>query len=334
MSFRLRLWVFVEMAAWGDMAIDDVSIYTPAPIDVQANKVIAPGGGCDLGASEAVTVEIVNVGTDPLTNVIASFFVDGGAPIAPENVPTTIQAGDTIQYTFNATADLSAFGTHSITIITTQTSPADTVNDNDTVSISLANFPEISTFPYSEDFESGMGGWVSGGINSTWAFGTPAKTVIIGAASGDSAWVTGGLGTTTYVNNENSFVISPCFNFSTLSNPLITLDIWWDAENSFDGAVLQSSVDAGVSWQNVGEEDDPVNWFNDGTISGNPGGQQIGWTGTGATGSGGWVRAEHGLAHLANEPNVIFRIAFGSDISVVDDGFAFDNINIRDKPPN
>ena len=80
-------------------------------------------------------------------------------------------------------------------------------------------------------------------------------------------------------------------------------------------------------WVLVG---DPNNWYTDNTINGNPGGQQEGWSGTGADGTNAWVIARHALIGLGGESNVIFRIAFGSDGSVTDEGFAFDSINIFD----
>ncbi|WP_417870847.1 fibronectin type III domain-containing protein, partial [Winogradskyella sp.] len=186
---------------------------------------------------------------------------------------------------------------------------------------------QITTFPYTEDFESGDGGWVADNTgNGTWALGTPAGTIINSAASGDNSWVTNLTGT--YNVNEDSWVTSPIFDFSSLSAPSIELSIWYDAEFSYDGAVLQSSIDGGVTWVNVGANGDSNNWFNDGTINGDPGDQQEGWSGTGTAGTNAWVTARHTLTDLAGETSVIFRIAFGSDGSVVDDGFGFDDINI------
>lgn len=190
---------------------------------------------------------------------------------------------------------------------------------------------QITSFPYSEDFESGDGGWVANNTtNGTWALGTPAGTVINSAASGSNAWATNLTGN--YNNNENSFVQSPVFDFSTLNAPGIQFSLWWNTEFSWDGLVLQSSIDGGTSWQNVGAFNDPNNWYNDNTINGNPGGQQIGWSGriSQSNGSGGWVSASNALAGLGGQSNVILRFAFGSDGSVNDNGVAFDLVNIFD----
>ena len=195
----------------------------------------------------------------------------------------------------------------------------------------------ISTYPYYQDFESGAGGWTSGGTASTWALGTPTSAIINSASSGTKAWVTNLAGK--HATNEQSFVESPCFNTTSLTAPVIEMRVWWDIEFSWDGAVLQSSVDNGVTWQNVGAFGDPDNWYTDNTLDAGPGGQTgtsaEGWSGTpGASGSNGWVTARHALTGLGNKTNLKLRIAFGSDAAVEEDGFAFDDIRIYETPVN
>ncbi|SDF18249.1 HYR domain-containing protein [Ulvibacter litoralis] len=186
---------------------------------------------------------------------------------------------------------------------------------------------QISTFPYQEGFEAGAGGWASdAGANDSWVLGTPAKVVIVGASEGTNAWVTSLAGT--YPANQLSAVESPVFDFSALAgDPTITMDVWWESELSWDGTVLQSSIDAGTSWQDVGALGDPDNWYTDGTINALPGSED-GWSGRNGTGSGGYVEAEHLLDGLAGEAAVTLRVLFGSDASGQDDGFAFDNVRI------
>ncbi|WP_299225205.1 gliding motility-associated C-terminal domain-containing protein [uncultured Psychroserpens sp.] len=191
---------------------------------------------------------------------------------------------------------------------------------------------QITSYPYFEDFESGDGGWiVDNPANGSWELGVPANTIINSADSGTNAWVTNLTGN--YNTNESAAVVSPVFDFTGISAPSIEFSIWWNAEFSWDGMVLQSSIDGGGSWQNVGDLGDPNNWFNDGSIGGDPGGQEIGWTGREAVtnnGSNGWVVARHALEGLGGESNVILRFAFGSDGSVQDEGIGFDSVNIFD----
>ena len=184
---------------------------------------------------------------------------------------------------------------------------------------------------YSEDFESGAGGWTTAGGGS-FALGTPANTIINSASSGTNAWVTNLTGE--YSANEDSQVESPVIDLSGTTNPEIHVKIWWETEFSWDGMVLQSSINGGTSWQTIGALGDPNNWYTDNSINANPGGQQQGWSGrngTGANGgSNGWVTARHDISSLNTQANVTFRFAFSADGSGQDEGVAFDDFEIYD----
>ncbi len=185
----------------------------------------------------------------------------------------------------------------------------------------------VSTFPYTENFDGGANGWISGGTNSSWALGTPADDVINSAASGANSWMTNLTGD--YNSSENSYVMSPCFNMSSLTAPRVSLSYWVESETSWDGALLQYTTD-GTTWNTIGSmSSGGTNWYNDGTIGGLnwADSEQDGWTGTGSTA---WATATHDVFALAGESSVIFRIAFGSDGSSNDDGFAFDDFMIED----
>ena len=109
------------------------------------------------------------------------------------------------------------------------------------------------------------------------------------------------------------------------------MSTWWTSENSWDGAVLQSSIDGGATWQNVGAFGDPDNWYDDNTVNGlaNIANPQDGWSSN--PGSSGWVTSKNTLTGLGGIPGVILRIAFGSDGSVNNwEGFAFDDIVIKE----
>jgi len=317
---------------WGETEDYTVNVNPSSPDDIGLTAINAPSSGCNLSTAENVTVTITNLGTNSQSVYNASFQV-GAGPVVTEAVNVTLASGASTTYTFTGTANLSVPGNYTITAWTTMTS--DTVPVNDSSSISVTSVPGVSVYPYYEDFESGNGGWLAGGTNSSWALGPPAKATIQGATSGINAYVTGGLGFTTYNPNEDSRVLGPCFDFSALQNPWISLSVWWDSENNWDGSNLQASTDFGVTWVNVGNAFDPGNWYNNNGVIAQPGGSSEAWCG-GAfgspTGSGSWVTAAHRLDGLAGQQSVRLRITFGSDGSVQDDGFAFDDIRIAEGP--
>ncbi|MFK7922855.1 MAG: PKD domain-containing protein [Bacteroidia bacterium] len=318
-----------------DLFLDNILIKKIIESDIKVISVEGPASDCGLGTNETVSITLANLGTDPVSTVEAQYAIDGLAFSTVETLPTGIAAGDTISYSFTTTGDFSGVGIHDVVVVATSVSPMDLNVPNDTLAANLTTIPVISSYPYREDFENGAGGWAAEGSNNSWALGTPAKTIINGAASGANAWVVGGL-TANYGPGDQSEVMSPCFDMTNApTGAWVSMDIWWESESSWDGTVLQSSTDDGASWNNVGAFGDPYNWYNDNTIDADPGGQQEGWTGTVGDGDGsnGWLQAKHPLdANLIGQSNVKFRVAFASDNFVQDEGFAFDNFIIGVPP--
>ncbi len=321
----------------GDMAIDDIKFFSIPPVDLEMAAITAPiVQGCGFSAAETISIAIKNNGNIPTSSFQVSYQIGSNTPVQ-ETANLVITPGATATYSFSTKANLSIPGTYPITVSAIIPADADAGNNTTTKSIQVLN--AVPAFPYFENFEAGNGGWTSGGRNSSWALGKPVKNVMTSAASGTNCWVTN-LTNSQFSINEMSYVLGPCFNFSALSVPVISMKIWWNAETHNDGAVLQSSIDGGVTWQRVGNFGDPYNWYNDSAIVALPGGQKNGWTGvTGnlnSNGSNGWVLAKHRLDGLGGKASVQLRIAFNSNSSssTQDEGFAFDDVRIFQAPAN
>jgi gliding motility-associated-like protein len=200
----------------------------------------------------------------------------------------------------------------------------------------------ISSFPYIQDFEASDGGWTAGGTASDWAWGHPTKPLIDAAAGGLNCWVTGGLTNSSYNSGENSWLMSPCFDFSSLQHPEINFNIFWETERRFDGASFQYSTDGGTNWTLLGNTTanpcDVAHWYNTDNITYLGG--TMGWSGSanpdngsclGGNGLGRWAAAKHTLLMLAGQPNVRFRFRFGAGTQCnAYDGFAVDDVVIKE----
>lgn len=201
----------------------------------------------------------------------------------------------------------------------------------------LRVFPKVvlDTSVYRADFEFNEENWTASGDVQSWEWGMPSNSLIDTAASGVNAWITDL--DSTYKPNENSAVTSPCFDFRGMLRPMIGLSIFSDTEEGFDGAVLQASFDAGLTWTPVGEEGRGISWYNSSTIIANPGeqvdttsGKQLGWTGRDTS----WRRARYRLDDLVRDSSAVrFRVAFSSineqDPTESNNGFAFDDVQIE-----
>jgi|GEM_PF-5872458 len=333
-QFRIRYVSGVSFT--GDAAFDDFQVCIPSGYDLTINSISPDGAFCSDSGEVTFAGEVgaPAICTGDYPGGVATFdlYVNGAIVSTEMFDPGPITAGTSVPFVFSTPVTLPIGPVNDIGISVSEA--GDFNMENDTLYSTLLLQPIIATFPYIEDFEAGQGGWVfDGSNNSSWEFGLPDGTTIDTAASGVNAWATNLDGS--YSNNEEGAVESPCFDFTSLCGPKIEMDVWWNSEFSWDGANLQSSIDGQTTWQNIGAFQDTVNWYNDNTISAAPGGSQVGWTGRQATnnGSGGYVTAEHLLDGLSGQSNVFLRVNFGSDGSVVDDGFAFDNISIIDTLP-
>ena len=203
----------------------------------------------------------------------------------------------------------------------------------------------INSFPYTEKFESSDGSWVPGGILPDWAWGIPSKAVITAAGEGAKCWLTGGLSSSAYMAGENSWLESPCFNFTSLLIPQIKFKVFWETEKKYDGASVVYSIDGGVSWLLLGSINSNSNcqgqnWYNTSPVTYL--GNTPGWSGNiqpnagsclGGGGSAGWLTATHDLSMLAGKPSVKFRFLFGAGTTCNDfNGFAIDDIQIAQTP--
>ena len=320
-----------------DIAIDDFLVSDSSFIDLNVFSINRSISACELSQQEEIEITVQNSGFSKIpagASIGLSYSVND---VNTVNETLTLQEdlnpGQGVDFTFATKADLSAFGTQIIEA--TVNYAQDLVDDNNSRILQVLNKPVIKAFPYTEDFESGNGNWLSGGENSTWEFGTPAKGVIKGASSGVNAWVTGGLAPGSHEAYEDSYIESPCLDFSFLKDPEIELDLWWDIEYQWDAAALLASKDGGQTWQKIGKVGDPDNWYNavliaDALLA--PGGNKDAWTGSKAdnnTGSRGWVTAKHALDGFSEEPNVLIRLVFQSDPFVENDGIGLDNIILK-----
>lgn len=308
-----------------DMAIDDVEFVDLTGPDL-AVTAIRRSNNC-VGTT-TIEADVQNQGSGAATFTI-SYAVNGGMPVT-ETVNAGVPLCGSVTHAFTVPANL-AVGTSSITVSVLAAGDTNAANDTRTAVVDVK--PIVSAFPYAEDFEAGPGGWTTGGT-PLWELGAPTDGTIDSAESGVNAWVTDL--DANYPNNAFATLESVCFDGSGLVNPRFEASLWREAEFSWDGAQLQVSTDGGNTWDLVGALNDPVNWYNDGTILGlAPSGSQVGWTGRNNTGngSGGWERVERNLDNNTAGNVFQLRIVFGSDTAVTDDGIGFDSVTIVDNPP-
>lgn len=182
----------------------------------------------------------------------------------------------------------------------------------------------VNDYPYCQSFEGDDGGWVSGGIQSSWEHGTPNNTAIANAADGVDAWVTDLDGD--HNNDEFSTVTSPEFDLTGLIDPHVRFMVNHELQSGQDGSSFQVSNDGGNNYTTLGSTSSPAPWYN-GTV---PllafFGDVNGWTGN----SSGWTEMIHSLSGYANDTTIFFRYTMATNSSNANEGFGFDDMVVAE----
>lgn len=101
--------------------------------DVGANNINEPNDG-ELSDAEVITITVINYGEDEQSDIPVSYQIDGG-DIVTEILTNTLTSGESVQYSFTATANLGTPGqTYEITSFTNlgddEWRPNDTISKN------------------------------------------------------------------------------------------------------------------------------------------------------------------------------------------------------------
>ncbi len=271
---------------------------------------------CALSAETPLQIKVRNTVFYPLYNIAVYYQLDDAPVVA--GVIDSIAGKDTFEYRFDVPMDLSALGDHNLSVWINL--PDDSYFRNDSIlNTNIYNQPIISSFPYLENFETSDGYFYTRGNNTSWEYGTPSSPAIGYAASGTKAWKTNLDGN--YNGSEGSFLYSPCFDISTLANPMLSFSLATDIEpldstTVFDRAWVEYSND-GNNWRKLGSHSTGYNWYND-TINV-------------------WAGRDGQYWHVAttaipkDDAIVMFRIVLNSDTGAEFEGVAVDDIHIYDR---
>ena len=294
-------------------SFDDITL-TKATGDVSTLALTAPliTNLCHFGNAEPISVSVKNFSSVAASNIPVSYSVNGIT--VTEHIPA-IGANDSLIYTFTKKADLSAYRSYSLRAWVSATGDTYAANDSLPV-LSFQTVPLVSSFPYLEGFEKDDGHWYAGGTNSSWQWGTPAKSTINKAANGTRCWTTSLTGN--YNDNELSYLYSPCFDLSTLANPVLSFSHIFQTEDNClcDFHWVEYSTD-GITWARLGASTSGVNWYDNAP--------RQAWQKSDER----WHVSSYNIP--TNTSSVRFRIVMSSDPATNYEGVAIDDIRIFDK---
>jgi Subtilase family/Secretion system C-terminal sorting domain len=302
-----------------DPTVDDGYIFDDITLSRSTNdigiiRLVSPAAGnqCALSSATSISIQVKNYSSATATNIPITYAINGDT--VSETIPL-LNAGDSTVYTFSTTIDMSAFQSYSISGWVHY--PGDTYSANDTLATqTIQTSPLINTFPYLEGFESGNGNWFTGGLNSSWQWGAPQKTIINKAANGNNCWVTSLTGD--YNSNELSYLYSPCFDLSSLTSPELSFSHIFQTEDdcACDYHWAEYSLDD-TTWIRLGAAGNGTNWYDDATNQT----WQMSYTK--------WHVSSYDIPVTASR--VRFRIVMSSDPATTYEGVGIDDVHVFDK---
>ena len=169
--------------------------------------------------------------------------------------------------------------------------------------------------------------------NGVWEFGVPTGSVLNTTGTGTQVYGTNLSGN--YPTDVNANLMSHCFDFTTIVNPVLKFKMAYQLEQNWDWSNVQYSLDGAQSWNNLGSVNSQPNWYNSNRpdasdCPGCPGAQ---WTGTNATMTeyayDFVANAAAGEADLTNEGNIVFRITLHSDSVITEEGIIIDDFVVE-----
>lgn len=307
-------WNIDNFAITGDYIAQDVGVKSRT----------APEPYCGLTNSETIKIIVRNSGGETVTdNFQVGYSLNNGASYVKEMFTTDIASEHEAEFAFATKADLSTPGMKYLKFKTFLATDEDATNDE--YSEQFYVFPTVK-FPIRESFEKSNAYWYASGTNSSWAWGTPAKTRIDTASDGSKVWTTKLTGN--HNANEHSYLESSCFDLSTATYPVLSFDYRMHVEEGVGGLCVEYSINGGRTWNVLPPHTaHNSNWHNNSTTVtalGTPG-----WS----TNNTSYTTAYTLLPdNTFNVNGVKIRFVFAGGADANHEGVAIDNIKVTPLP--
>ena len=307
--------------------IFDINIKARASHDIEVVHFTQTRSDCSLGSPyQEVSFDVRNVGIDTIFGYKMIIDLNGHTDsVERPNDTLLVNQQKTIFYYTDMSIDdyyyISVYPKYDL----------DLNPENDTLKLLVHNLGEVNTFPFISDFED-TSLWVAewtryyydypfwSGEQTSWQWGEPNATIINSAAEGTKAMVTNLTGNC--YQNDKSFLLSPCFDFTNVSIPVIEFDMWRNLDTA-GAAWIEYTLTDGDVWVRLGTTNSGTNWYNE--FLGHSDNKWLGNT-------NGWVKAKHRIEALSGVPHVYFRFVFENHSSNIVEGFAIDNIRVFEAP--
>lgn len=192
------------------------TVYLVPANDIAVIDWILPVSGCGHTASDSVTIQVTNAGTDAQDTIPVYYSINGGQTYAgPDTIIGPVNPGDTVTFTFTELADFSAINTYDCIAIADN---SDANQANDSVFSVVTTLGEYSGNPFVDSLETGNNYY-------TLADGTNSSVTIengVGYLTTNGFHMTGGAQGTWPSGSSSSTTPAQAFSYS---DHVATIDV-------------------------------------------------------------------------------------------------------------
>ena len=271
-----------------------------ADIELYGVLSTSPNYTCD--PENTMLLKVYNNGTNTVTALDIVYTLNTQNP---ETRPWTgtIFPGESSEITLSNLGTLDT-GENALNINIVLPSGSDEYPENNINTISISEIIPENTASEANDLKtfevSGEDNWVVKGDQDVWSIAVPNGTALNSAGSGNKAYTTNPNGD--YAANKQAQLVSPCYDLTTVSSPVLKFSMAYEIEEDWDYLYLECTINKGATWNNLAT-----------------------YTGNNSTLSA----YEFDLENFASASSIIFRYRFVSDGYVEQEGVVLDDFIIE-----
>ncbi|GMN11251.1 hypothetical protein MTsPCn9_20440 [Croceitalea sp. MTPC9] len=315
---------------------------SPIPVQTPDNDIrllsLTPSNNSILCGEIIPEIVIENNGLNPITNIEISYELDSNG-VQTINETVTLNSAESTTIALPSITGLSR-GVHNFNVSVNIPNDAFVDNNSESTDFFSNSFSAGGDiFEFESDAEEFLTYNENNPLTSVWERGVPAPGGNLNTAtSGTQVY-----GTNLDGNHPDAitgFLVSGCYELSSIVAPVLKFNMAYELENNFDIVYVQYSLDDGSTWSILGNINSQPNWYNSDRTNASSGANDDCQNCPGAQWTGSNVNmteyaydfvanAVAGETDLTGENNIVFRIVFQSDPSVNQEGAIIDDFIIE-----
>jgi len=287
--------------------------------DIRLMTISNPSENIQCSNTITPIITVKNNGQNVINQVNINYTIDG--TILNYTYNGIINSQNIIDISLPQTNNLT-LGEHTMQVSTIITNDAYSENNSSNTTFYINQLDSNPTIV--NPFSNATNEWLVIGNQNVWEIGQPTTTLL--GNIGSTGYTT--LSNSNYPDNISSYLVSPCYDLTSITNPIMKFNMAFDIEIDWDVLYVEYTTNQGATWQVLGTADD-TNWYNSNydahqlTI-----GKQ--WTGTDSI----LKEYSNNLNFLTNENNISFRFTFLTDQNINNEGVLIDDFVIEGEVTN